>query len=105
MGGGKGQLQNLTDLILGLTVLSKEKVTPLLKELIEKGATEKKRLEKLLQQLSEKGEEGKKELEERISELVKKVASKLGYVTREEFSSLREEINKLKEEVEKLKNK
>jgi polyhydroxyalkanoate synthesis regulator phasin len=84
-------------LILGLGTLSftKEKAENFLKELEERGEVTTTEAKKLLGELMEKGEQEKSALKQTIQHQVSEVMKNLGYVQKEDYSSLEDRVKDL----------
>lgn len=92
---------NLIDLIMGLAVLGKEKMSPVIEELIRKGNIEKKHAEKYLKIIENKGKEAKEEMEKKIQEEINKFFSKIDFVKKQDFERLEKELLELKKIIKK----
>ncbi len=84
-------------LILGLGTLSltKEKAENFLKELEERGEVTATEAKKLLGELMEKGEQEKSALKQTVQNQVSEVLKNLGYIRKEDYSSLEERVKEL----------
>jgi len=86
---------------VGLTLLAKDEVESLAKELIDKGKMSEKDGKKFLDDLSKRYEEVQNKLENRVEKTVKEFFKKADIVTTDELKALKKEIRDLKKAISK----
>ncbi|RLA90510.1 MAG: polyhydroxyalkanoate synthesis regulator [Deltaproteobacteria bacterium] len=80
---------------IGLTILTKEKVEEVGKELAKKGKLSEKEGKKLVDDLLKRSEQANKELEEKIEDSVRKVVEKLNLASKDDIAKLSQKIEQL----------
>ncbi|MBW1971570.1 MAG: polyhydroxyalkanoate synthesis regulator [Deltaproteobacteria bacterium] len=80
---------------IGLTILTKEKVEEVGKELAKKGKLSEKEGKKLVDDLLKRSEQANKELEEKIENSVRKVVEKLNLASKDDIAKLSQKIEQL----------
>lgn len=91
----KGLLEKSMLLGLGTFSLTKEKAEKFLRDLEERGEVTAAEAKKLLNELMEKGEQEKTALQQMIQHTVGEIMKNLGYIRKEEYTSLEERVKEL----------
>lgn len=91
----KGLLEKSLVLGLGTFSLTKEKAEKFLRDLEERGEVTAAEGKKLLNELMEKGEQERIALQETIQNSVREVMKNLGYIRKEEYTTLEERVKEL----------
>lgn len=84
---------------IGLSVITKDKIKELAKELIEKGKLSEKEGKELVEDLLKKSEQATKDLEAKIEKLVREGMQKLNVATKKDIAELAAKIERLKKRV------
>ncbi|HHT48437.1 MAG TPA: hypothetical protein GXZ98_04000 [Firmicutes bacterium] len=91
----KGLLEKSLVLGLGTFSLTKEKAENFLRDLEERGEVTATEAKKLLNELLEKGEQEKNALQQTIQHSVGEIMKNLGYIRKEDYTSLEERVKEL----------
>ena len=86
----------LIDVVLGLAMMSQEKVTAAVDSLVKNGALGKEQTKDFLSTVQTKGAACKKTLGGQFQDIARKVLAELGFVPSDKVAKLRKEIYKLK---------
>jgi len=86
----------LIDVVLGLAMMSQEKVTAAVDALVKNGALGKEQANDFLSTVQAKGAACKKTLGGQFQDIARKVLAELGFVPSDKVAKLRKEIYKLK---------
>ncbi len=84
---------------VGLTLVAKDEIEDLAKELVEKGKMSESEGIKFLKELQGKYDEAQARLEARMDKSVKEFMKKAGVVTKDELKALKKEIRDLKKAI------
>ena len=90
---------------VGMASMTKDKISDLAKEIIEKGKLSEKEGKELLDELMEKSEGAQKELETRTDKLVKESLKKMNLASRDDLLKLEKQLKKLAKNVKALESK
>jgi len=86
---------------IGLSLIAKDEVEELAKELINKSKMTEKEGSKFIEELQKKYDETQERLEERVQQTAKEFLKKADVVTGDELRGLKKEIRELKKAISK----
>lgn len=89
---------------IGLSLIAKDEVEELAKELINKSKMTEKEGSKFIEELQKKYDETQERLEERVQQTAKEFLKKADVVTGDELRGLKKEIRELKKAISKEKD-
>ena len=92
-------LKKATLMGIGITLMTKDKIEELAKEIVEEGKLSEEEGKKLVDDLLKRSEEARNELESRVEELVKSALKKLDIPSRAEVGKLQTRIKKLETQI------
>ena len=90
---------------VGMASLTKEKISALANEIIEKGKLSEKEGKELLDELMKKSDAAQKELEVRTEKLVQESLKKMNLASRADLLKLEKQLHKLAKSIKALETK
>jgi len=92
-------LDNFLSMLIGVTVVTREKVEDMTDLLVEKGKMQREDARKLAEEMVQKGKQEKEEYTRKVNQMVESMKGKI--VTREDISRLEEKIDEILEHCQK----